>query len=108
MPKVKITLRPELTIGFNSSLALCTARFKELGLTAYGKTSFEARESLSALLEKFIDLSIADDKLQERLDHTGVDWSVEPLGVWTSPRKRAFSSTQSGVRDGKKGERKAP
>ena len=35
--QVRYTVRPELAIGYNGRDCIYTARFKELGLSAYGE-----------------------------------------------------------------------
>ena len=79
MGKMKVIVSPWLTVGYNESLDLHTARFRELGLTAYGRTQDDAFSELCNLLDRFLHHASKTGSLKEQLDHTGVDWSQEPV-----------------------------
>ncbi len=77
MGRNKITLSPMLSIGHSEEAGLCVARFRELGLTAYGKTDRDARTELYDLLSAFLRHAIKYGTLEAQLNHSKVDWSIE-------------------------------
>lgn len=51
------------------------ARFKSLGLTAYGHTTSEAMRNLKKMFNRFIHLHRNAGTLEARLEQAGVEWS---------------------------------
>ena len=50
------------------------ARFRALGLTAYGKTQPEAINALKGLFNRFVHEHRRSGVLEKCLDHAGVEW----------------------------------
>ena len=78
MGKSKVTMSPELSIGHSDEMNLYSARFRDLGLTAYGQTDKEARCELYDLLRTFIEHGIRYGTLNAQLTHSKVEWCIEP------------------------------
>ena len=52
-------------------------RIRELGLTAYGKTHEEAKQSLRKMFATFVELYRKTENLEERLNRSGLTWYYE-------------------------------
>ena len=63
------------TVRLESHDDVFAARFKKLGLTAYGHNKTEAMSNLKKLFNRFIHLHRDGGTLEARLEQAGVEWS---------------------------------
>ena len=64
----------DIDILYNESDDVYAARWRRLGLTAYGRTEPEAVEAVHRLCRKMVQTCHADGQLARRLDDLGVTW----------------------------------
>ncbi len=75
MSRVVVLLAPVYL--HNSESAIFAARFRSLGLTAYGDTREEALAVLKRLFSFFVRKRREDGTLESFLDKSGVEWYPE-------------------------------
>ena len=75
MPKVVVVMKPDLLIHKEEKLVV--ARFKPLGLTAYGSTPHEATQALKHAYYLLITHLRKMGNLQSCLEKSGVQWQYE-------------------------------
>lgn len=63
------------------------ARFKKLGLTAYGRTNSVALDNLKLMFNRFIHAHRKAGTLVHRLERAGVEWS------WADEYKGSYEDT---------------
>jgi hypothetical protein len=69
-----VVVKVHLTLARHAKRGLIAARFKELGLTAYGSTEAQAILSVKRLFNKFVHAYKEAQQLGLRLDQAGVEW----------------------------------
>lgn len=70
--KVVVIVKPD--VYSHSDGSVFAARFRSLGLTAYGDSRKEALDSLHTMFRVFIDDLRSRGALEQRLDRLGVEW----------------------------------
>ncbi len=70
----KVVVKTTLTIESRQGGLMFAARLKGLGLTGYGRTHDEAKESVKALFKQWVDGYRQLGVLAERLDCIGAEW----------------------------------
>lgn len=72
----KVVVVTTIEYGRHPEDAVHTARFRALGLTAYGRTREEARRNFCSLFRSFIQDTRELGQLEVQLDRAGVAWQV--------------------------------
>lgn len=70
----KVVVPVHLEYFRNDDHGVVAAHSQELGLTGYGETEDEARESFKRVFSAFIQVSRAEGFLESMLDRIGVRW----------------------------------
>ena len=70
----KVVVTTPLTLVRHRERELVAARFRELGLTAYGRTESEAVLALKRLFNKFVRSYRESGQIEARLDQVGAKW----------------------------------
>lgn len=69
-----VVVTTPLTLVRHMDREVVAARFRELGLTAYGRTEFEAVLALKRLFNKFVRSYRASGQIEARLNQVNVTW----------------------------------
>lgn len=69
-----VVVTTPLTLVHHRKREVVAARFRELGLTAYGRTEFEAVLALKRLFNKFVHTYRESGQIEARLEQVGVRW----------------------------------
>ena len=70
----QVVVMAKLSLVHHAERELVAARFRKLGLTAYGRTDSEAVLALKRLFNKFVRSYRASGQTQMRLAQAGVEW----------------------------------
>ena len=70
----KVVIPVHLTYFSNDDLNIIAAHSQELGLTGYGNSEEEARQSFKKVFCLFVQTSRAEGFLEDMLNRLGVEW----------------------------------